>query len=70
MAQPDLWIICIVAFLSVFVLLSILAATMRVLTAVFPAPRDDSDAALLAAVSAVAAAAYPGMQVTHVEETR
>jgi hypothetical protein len=70
MAQPDLWIICIVAFLSVFVLLSILAATMRVLTAVFPAPRDDSDAALLAAVSSACGSRVPGMRVTNLREHR
>jgi hypothetical protein len=74
-ADPNLLLISVFAFVAVFVLLSVLAGIMRLLTALFPGdPYDDAgggvDAAIVAAVTAAARAAYPGMQVTGMEETR
>jgi hypothetical protein len=70
MTEPNLLVICVFAFIAVFLLLSALALVMRVLTSVFPLQEDGPDAALLAAVSAAAAVAYPGMRISTVEETR
>lgn len=70
MTQPELWVICVFAFIAVFTLLSLLALAMRVLTAVFPAETTEPDTALLAAVSSAAALAWPGMRVTKLEEHR
>ena len=67
----DLLTICLSAFVAVFLLLSALAVVMRVLIVVFPQRvADDSDAAVLAAVTSAVTAAYPGTKVTKVEEIR
>jgi hypothetical protein len=68
MTQPDLWVICVFAFIAVFLLLSMLAVVMHVLTAAFPAAAKESDTAVVAAISSAAALAYPGMRVTNLEE--
>jgi hypothetical protein len=75
-AEPNLLIISITAFIAVIVLLAILAGVIRLLTTVFPAGPEKvkgpegPDAALLAAIHAASAHAYPGMRVTNIEETR
>jgi hypothetical protein len=69
MAEPNLLIICAAAFIAVIVLLSVLAATIRILTTLFPVP-DDTDAALVAAIAAAHAGAYPGTRITRIEEHR
>jgi Na+-transporting methylmalonyl-CoA/oxaloacetate decarboxylase gamma subunit len=76
MSPPNLLVICISAFLAVFVLLAFLALVMRGLMALYPeralgpvsAPAGGIDAATLAAVAAATAFAFPGTRVTHVEE--
>ncbi len=70
MDSPQLLYACITALIAVFVLLSILAITMRILIAVFPAKVVQGDAAMLAAVATAVSAKYPGMRVTKVEEER
>jgi hypothetical protein len=73
MESLDLMFVCLSALLAVFVLLTILSIIMRVLIAVFPETLEKlakSDAALLAAVTTVAASLYPGMSVTRVEEEK
>lgn len=68
MDSPELLYACASALMAVFVLLSILAITMRILIAVFPEKVMQGDAAMLAAVTTVLSAKYPGMRVTKVEE--
>ena len=73
MDSNQLLFICLSSLLAVFVLLTVLAVTMRILVAVFPATLEKlagSDAALLAAVTTAAASIYPGMRVTRVEEEK
>jgi hypothetical protein len=70
MTEPDVLGISLIAFAVVFALLSLLAVVMHGLTALFPAPDDDPDGAVIAAVSAAAAQAYPGTRVTDIEEVR
>ena len=62
--------ICIVAFLVVFLCLTVLALVLRFVTLAFPARGADLDAALLAAVTSVAATVYPGATITRVEEKK
>ncbi len=68
MLQPDLLVICTAAFTAVFLLLTVLAVMMRVLITVFPAELEGIDAATVAAVTAAATSAFPGMRVTNIEE--
>jgi hypothetical protein len=65
----DLWIMCVAAFLAVFILLSLLAAVMRLLIMAFPEITPAGpDAALVAAVTSAMASAYPGTKITKIEE--
>lgn len=68
MSQPDLLVICATAFTAVFLLLSMLAAVMRLLIAVFPEEQAGIDGATVAAVSAAVTSAFPGTKVTNIEE--
>ncbi|CAN5863089.1 hypothetical protein BH23GEM5_BH23GEM5_24310 [soil metagenome] len=70
MTEPNLLAISAIAFLAVFVLLSLLAVIMHGLTLMFPDKVDDPDAALLAAIISAAAAAYPDKRVTHLDQIR
>ena len=70
MNQPELLVICLSAFVAVFLLLGFLAAVMRMLIAVFPQKVGGIDSATIAAVTAAAAYAFPGTKVTKVEEIR
>jgi hypothetical protein len=70
MGSPDILLVCVTAFIAVFILLTILALVMRALIAVFPERISDSDPAMLAAVAAVVSAAYPGAKISKIQEQR
>jgi hypothetical protein len=70
MNPPDLLVICLSAFVAVFLLLSFLAVVMRGLIAVYPEKVGGIDHATIAAVTAAAAYAFPGTKVTRVEEIK
>lgn len=73
MDSYQLLFVCLSSLLAVFVLLAILAITMRLLVAAFPETLEKlgkSDVAVLAAISTAVASLYPGMTVTKVEEEK
>jgi hypothetical protein len=70
MNPPDLLVVCLSAFVAVFLLLSFLAVVMRLLMAAYPEKVGGIDSATIAAVTAAAAYAFPGTKVTNVEEIR
>jgi len=70
MNSPDLFSVCIAAFVGVFILLAILAALMRLILAIFPQTAGKLDAAVLAAITMTAQVHYPGTKVTKVEEIK
>ena len=73
MDSYQLLFVCLSSLLAVFVLLTILAVTMRILVAVFPETIKrlaTSDPAMLAAITTAVASLYPGMRVTKVEEEK
>ena len=70
MNSPNLLVICLSAFLAVFLLLSFLAVVMRGLIAVYPERVGGIDQATLAAMTAAAAYAIPDAKITKVEEIR
>lgn len=59
---------CLIAMVAVFILLGLLALLMELTTFVFPAAAQRTDPAVIAAISTVVAAAYPGARVTRIEE--
>lgn len=73
MPTPSLLVICSIAFLAVFVVLTVLAAVMRGLMIVFPEPDEPAggvEAAVAAAIHQAVSAAYPGTRVTGIEESK
>ena len=62
--------VCVSAFIAVFILLSILALTMRLILAVFPEKMVESSGALIAAISTTYNSIYPGTKITKIEEDK
>jgi len=60
--------ICGISFLAVFLLLSLLALAMHMITLVFPERRIATDAPVVAAITSTVASVYPGARVTRIEE--
>ena len=72
MNDPNLWLVCLIAFLLVMSLLGFLAVIMTVITRVFPVrktQRPDVDPAIVAAIQSVAATQL-GAVVTRIEERK
>ena len=67
--EPSLLVVCAAAFIAVLALLSVLAGMIRALTALFP-PAENTDSAVVAAITAAATRAYPGMAVKRIQENR
>lgn len=61
---------CGIAFVAVFVLLSLLAAAMELITFLFPQRSARMDAPVAAAIQAAVSAAVPGGRVIRIEEDR
>lgn len=73
MPIPNLLVICGTALLSVFVVLTMLAAVMHVLIRLFPQPDEQVnlvEPTLVSAITEGVSAAYPGTKVTRIEELR
>jgi Na+-transporting methylmalonyl-CoA/oxaloacetate decarboxylase gamma subunit len=74
MQTPNLIVICGVAFVAVFFVLTVLAGVMRTLTALFPQRDEEAtgqiEPALIAAISEGMKATYPGTRVTEIEEVK
>ncbi|MBN1222324.1 MAG: hypothetical protein JXB23_03695 [Candidatus Aminicenantes bacterium] len=68
MQSVELIFICAVAFFMVFVILALLALTMRVIMFVFPEKIPKTDAAVIAAITAAVRTVLPGTQITGIEE--
>lgn len=59
---------CGIAFLAVFLLLSLLAGLMQLITLIFPGRRSSTEPHLVAAITSSVAFLYPGARVTKIEE--
>jgi uncharacterized membrane protein YqjE len=59
---------CLIALVSVFALLGVLALTIQLITTIFPERRHAIDPALAAAISTIVAQVIPGARVTRIEE--
>jgi Na+-transporting methylmalonyl-CoA/oxaloacetate decarboxylase gamma subunit len=66
----DLLAVSGISFATVFILLSFLAFAMRLITAFFPGHEEESDAAVVAAISSTVTSIVPGARVTRIEEER
>jgi len=61
---------CLIALVSVFILLTFLAATMDLITRLFPVAEQQTDPALIAAISTAVASVYRGARVVRIEEEK
>ena len=68
MDVTSLFSACLIALISVFVLLGALALIMKLITVVFPDHVASMDPVLVAAISTAVASMYPGARVTRIEE--
>ena len=66
----DLLIICISAFVSVFIILTILAIFMHFIMRIFPVKYAESDSPLYAAISSTISSIFPGTRITSIEEKK
>jgi hypothetical protein len=70
MGSPDILSICFSAILTVFLILGILAISIRIITQLFPFKETKTDTAIYAAISSSHAAIYPGTKITKIEEIK
>lgn len=70
MEASQLVVICVAAFIAVFIVLSLLAVIMRVIIILFPEKGNGGDAVLLAALTTSINRLYPGTKITKIEERK
>lgn len=70
MPEPNLILVCAVAFATVLILLSILAGLIHLVTLLFPEKTEESDDAVIAAINSAVSTAIPGAKVTNIEEIK
>jgi hypothetical protein len=67
MEGNELYLICGIAFLVVFLILAILAIIMRIILIIFPEKRPGVDAAMIVAVTTAVQSLFPGTKISKIE---
>jgi len=67
METTELYMICGIAFLVVFIILALIAFLMRIIMLMFPEKAVDIDPAMIAAVAATVQTIFPGTKITKLE---
>jgi hypothetical protein len=70
MESYELISICLSAFIAVFLILSLLALFMRLITEIFLDKDIEEDSAFIAALTTVVNHYYPGTKITKIEESK
>jgi len=70
MEMTELYMICGIAFLVVFFILTLLAFLMRIIMLIFPEKVAAVDSALIAAVATTVQTVFPGTKITKFEEKK
>jgi glucose uptake protein GlcU len=70
MASPELIFICLSAFIAVFLILSILAIFMHMITGIFSVKETKEDSAIIAVLTSIVNHYYPGKKITKIEESK
>jgi len=70
MESYELISICLSALIAVFLILSLLAIFMRLMTELFSVKDDKEDSAIIAALSTIVNQYYPGTKITKIEEIK
>ena len=70
MESYELIPICLSALIAVFLILSILAVFMRLITEFFSVKDTKEDSAVIAALTTIVNQYYPGTKITKIEESK
>ena len=70
MDSPDLILICLSAFIAVFVILLSLAVIMRLIILVFPVKIKGTDASIIAAIHSAYNLQFPATKIVKIEEVK
>ena len=70
MESYEIIFICLSAFIAVFLILSILAVFMRLITELFSVEDTKEDSAIIAALATIVNHNYPGTKITKIEESK
>jgi hypothetical protein len=70
MESPGILSICFSAIVTVFLILSILAVLIKIITSLFPFKEVEKDSAIYAAIASGYSAIYPGTKITKIREIK
>lgn len=70
METTELYMICGIAFLVVFIILALLAFLMRIIMLIFPEKVAEIDPSIITAVAATVQTIFPGTKMTKLEEKK
>ena len=70
MESIDIVFISLSALITVFIILSGLAAIMQLIIRFFPVREADEDIAIYSAIASVHSSLYPGTKITKIEEVK
>jgi hypothetical protein len=70
MDAPGIISICISAILTVFLILSVLAISINIITRLFPFKEEKEDTTIFAAIASGYSVIYPGNKITKIEEIK
>jgi len=68
--ETDLFIICGIAFLVVFIILAFLAFLMRITILIFPQKAAKMDSTIVAAIATTVYSIFPGTKISKLEEKK
>ena len=70
MESPGILSICFSAIITVFLILSVLAVSIKVITRLFPFKEIKEDSAIYAAIASGYSVIYPGTKITKIKEIK
>jgi hypothetical protein len=70
MGSNELFLICGIAFFFVFVILTVLALSMRLIILIFPEKKVGPDGAIVAALATAVHGVFPGTKIIKIEEKK
>ncbi len=70
MESPDILSISFSVILTVFLILTVLAISIKIITQLFPFKENKEDTTIYAAIASNYSAIYPGTKITKIEEIK
>ena len=68
MIEPNLLVICLIAFIAVITILALMAIVIHLLSIIFPERLSKVDPVVVAAISSTVTSLLSGARVTRIEE--